>query len=63
MEMWNLLGEALTEVALGRAIARLVDLWHFLEKMGKAARRRFEAPQATAWLTRWRLRLLNKSEA
>ncbi|MBK8694256.1 MAG: hypothetical protein IPN17_18745 [Deltaproteobacteria bacterium] len=63
VEMWNLLGEALTEVALGRAIARLVDLWHFLEKMGKAARRRFEAPQATAWLTRWRLRLLNKSGA
>nr|MBK7068293.1 hypothetical protein [Deltaproteobacteria bacterium] len=63
VEMWNLLGEALTEAALGRAIARLVDLWHFLEKMGKAARRRFEAPQATAWLTRWRLRLLNKSGA
>ncbi|TAK30126.1 MAG: hypothetical protein EPO40_08405 [Myxococcaceae bacterium] len=61
--MWNLLGEALTEAALERAITRLVDLWHFLEKMGKAARRRFEPPQAAAWLARWKLRLLNKSGA
>ena len=63
VEMWNLLGDALTEEALGRAVTRLVDLWHFLEKMGKAARRRFDAQHATAWLTRWRLHLLNKPGA
>ena len=59
-EMWNLLGEALTEEALDRAITRLVDLWHFLEKMGKAARRRFDAPHAASWLARWKLKLLNQ---
>jgi hypothetical protein len=62
-EMWNLLGEGLSDEALGRALSRLVDLWHLLQKLGKALRRQYDEQQTKAILARWRLRLLNSVEA
>lgn len=58
-EMWNLLGAELTEEALGKALQRLVDLWHLLEKVGKALRVRYDAQRASKELQRWKMRLLN----
>jgi len=40
-----------------------VDLWHLLEKVGKALRERFDGQRASAELHRWKMRLLNRSEA
>jgi hypothetical protein len=58
-EMWTLLGDRFTEEALGCALTSLVDLWHLLEKLGKAARRRHDDARASALVARWKLRLLN----
>lgn len=62
-EMWNVLGKQLNEAELKRPVERLVDLWHLLEKVGKALRERFDGQRASAELHRWKMRLLNRSEA
>lgn len=62
-EMWNLLEEAgLTEAELGVPVVRLVDFWHLMEKLGKAARV-IDEGSAGARLLRWKLRLLNQKTA
>lgn len=63
-ELWNLLSGEFSEDALGRLVHQLIDLWHFLEKLGAAARlvTRNE-DEATALVRRWRLRLLNSPRA
>lgn len=61
-EMWTLLSE-LDEATLGHALGRLVDLWHLLEKLGKALRIRYDEQRARAELQRWKMRLLNVSGA
>lgn len=58
-EMWNVLDEQLNERELKRPIDRLVDLWHLLEKLGKALRQRYDEQRARAELHRWKMRLLN----
>jgi hypothetical protein len=58
-EMWNLLGEGVSDAQVGRVVQRLVDLWHLLQKLGKALRVRYDAQRAAAELRRWKLRLLN----
>ena len=62
-EMWNLLGATMTEADLKCAIVRLVDLWHLLEKLGKAARIKYGADGATRVVEQWRVRLLNAPNA
>lgn len=57
-EMWTLLSEV-KESELECAIERLVDLWHLLEKLGKALRMRHDEQRARAELQRWKMRLLN----
>lgn len=62
-EMWNLLGKAFDQELLGVEIHRLVDLWHLLEKLGKAARVVFGEAGAAAAIKRWRMALLNRPNA
>jgi hypothetical protein len=62
-EMWNLLGEEMTEAKLGVVVAKLVDLWHLLEKLGKAFRVRYDDQRARQELQRWKMRLLNRDGA
>lgn len=63
-EMWNLLGQHITEKKLGRPVARLVDFWHLEEKLAKAARViEGNEQERKALLRRWRLDLLNHSNA
>lgn len=61
-EMWNVLGKEFNEAELGRRVECLVDLWHLLEKLGKALRERYDGQRASAELHRWRMRLLNHGE-
>lgn len=61
-EMWNLL-ESQPGLLAGRRITKLIDLWHVLEKLGKAARVIYGAETADAVLRRWRLLLLNRTAA
>jgi hypothetical protein len=60
-DLWDLLEGWLNEEALGVKVHFLVDLWHLLEKLGKAARVIHGADGADAVLRRWRLALLNDS--
>jgi len=60
-ELWNLLEEGFTEQRFGPRIFRLVDLYHLTEKLGAAAR--IIEPDSAALLQRWKMRLINRSEA
>src|SRR5579884_104205 len=62
-EMWNLLGAHFNPTALEVAVRELVDLWHLLEKVGKALRVRYREARTAQELHRWKLRLLNTSIA
>jgi hypothetical protein len=62
-DLWNLLEDWLNEEALGVPVHYLVDLWHLLEKLGKAARVIHGEAGADAIVRRWRLALLNRSSA
>jgi len=62
-ELWNLLTEPLGEEALGTEVHELVDLWHLLEKLGRAAAVIHGSGSADAVVKGWRLRLLNSSRA
>jgi hypothetical protein len=61
-EMWGLL-ESQTQLLAGRRVAKMIDLWHVLEKLGKAARVIYGADEADAVLRRWRFLLLNRTSA
>jgi hypothetical protein len=63
VEMWNLLHGRLTEERLATSLRELVDLWHLLQKVGKALRTRYDEGRTSAELSRWKLRLLNRSTA
>jgi hypothetical protein len=60
-ELWKVLERELNPGTLGVPVHRLVDLWHLLEKLGRAARVLSGEAQASAVLQAWRLRLLNRS--
>lgn len=62
-ELWNLLAEPLSEEALGTEVHKVVDLWHLLEKLGRAAAVIHGSSAADEVVQRWRLRLLNSSRA
>ena len=62
-EMWNLLAEPISEKALGIEVHKLVDLWHLLEKLGRAATVIHGSGSAEGVVKGWRLRLLNSSQA
>lgn len=62
-EMWNLLHGRLREELLERSVRELVDLWHLLQKVGKALRTRYDEARTSAELSRYKLRLLNRSSA
>jgi hypothetical protein len=62
-DLWKLLEQWLNEETLGVKVHYLVDLWHLLEKLGKAARVLHGEAGAEAALNRWRLALLNRSDA
>ena len=62
-ELWNLLAEPLGREALGIDVHELVDLWHLLEKLGRAAAVIHGSGSAGDVVKGWRLRLLNSSSA
>lgn len=62
-EMWNLLHGRFTEELLETSLRELVDLWHLLQKVGKALRTRYSEARTAAELRVWKLRLLNRSNA
>src|SRR5262245_18961966 len=59
-ELWTYLDQALNKRTLGVSVHRLVDLWHLLEKLGKAATVLYGEARASTELQTWRLRLLNR---
>src|SRR5262249_20735855 len=59
-ELWTYLDQALNKRTLGVPVHRLLDLWHLLEKLGKAAKVLYGEVQASTVLQTWRLRLLNR---
>ena len=61
-ELWNRLEQALNPTTLGVPVHRLVDLWHLLEKLGKAAWVLYGESQASRVLQTWRLDLLNRPQ-
>lgn len=63
VEMWNLLHGRLTEELLETSLRELVDLWHLLQKVGKALRTRYDEGRTSKELARWKMRLLNRSSA
>lgn len=61
-DLWDLLDEQLNKQTLHTDVMRLIDMWHLLEKLAAAARLMFGKDSAAA-VTRWRLQLLNDSDA
>jgi hypothetical protein len=61
-ELWTRLDQALNKTTLGVPVHHLVDLWHLLEKLGKAAKVLYGEAQASSVLQTWRLRLLNRGQ-
>ena len=62
-ELWNLLAEPLGEEALGTKVHELVDMWHLLEKLGRAAAVIHGSGSADEAMRAWRMKLLNSSRA
>jgi hypothetical protein len=63
-EMCNLLDEAFDEATFeGAEVHRLIDFWHMIEKLSAAARVIAGKEQAPALVARWKLALLNRSQA
>lgn len=65
-EMWGILDEHVSAIELDlpkRQVSRMIDLWHVLEKLGKAARVAYGDDIASEVLHRWRMQLLNRSTA
>lgn len=63
-ELWNLLRAELTAEKVGQEVHEIVDLWHVIEKLGKAAAvlHSTEA-EVKAQLAHWALRLKNSQHA
>lgn len=63
-EMWNLLDEHINEKTVGKLVHRLIDFYHLTEKLGKAAQVMLpDGKQSKQLLGRWKLQLLNRSQA
>lgn len=61
-ELWHHLEQTLNPTTLGVPVQRLVDLWHLLEKLGKAAKVLYGEQHASRVLQTWRLGLLNRPQ-
>jgi hypothetical protein len=62
-DVWELLDSHINKQELRTDVARLVDLWHNVEKLGKAARVIHGEQRSDGVVTRWKLLLLNDSTA
>ena len=62
-DLWALLETWLNEEVLGVPVHYLVDLWHVLEKLGKAARVIHGKDAAPSVVQRWRMALCNRASA
>ncbi len=62
-DIWELLGSCINEQELGTPVRQLIDLWHTLEKLGRAARTIHGEQHSDAVVTRWKMLLLNDSQA
>lgn len=63
-EMRNLLTGVINKDTTGKDVTDLVDFWHLMEKLGKAAEAMYDTKETrAAALARWKLLLLNKSDA
>lgn len=62
-DLWALLETWLNEEVLGVPVHYVVDLWHVLEKLGKAARVIHGKDAAPSVVQRWRMALLNRMSA
>lgn len=62
-ELWNLLSSEVNEEDLGVEIHKLVDLWHLMEKLGKAAVVIHGSEESRSVLRRWYVRLINSEKA
>jgi hypothetical protein len=65
-EMWNLLETHVGAAVLGISdenVHQLIDFWHVVEKLGKAARAMYNAERATDLMRRWVRMLRNRSAA
>ena len=61
-EVVEFLDEYFTEEIVGTKVTRLIDFWHVIEKLGKAAKVIY-GEQGAARLEQWKLRLLNSEHA
>ena len=61
-EMVDALGAVFTHASLGVDVNQLIDLWHVVEKLGKAARL-IHGDAASPVIARWKLLLLNSESA
>jgi len=62
-ELWNVPAQILNEKSLGTKVSELVDFWHVIEKLGRAAVVLHGDAAAKGVVARWKLRLLNSSPA
>ena len=62
-DVWGLLDSYINRQQLGTDVTRLVDLWHNIEKLGKAARVIHGEKHSDSVVTGWKMRLLNDSKA
>jgi hypothetical protein len=62
-DVWELLDSQINQQELNTKVVRLIDLWHLVEKLGKAARVIHGEERSDSIITRWKLELLNESTA
>jgi hypothetical protein len=62
-DVWEFLDSYINEPSLRTEVTRLLDLWHNVEKLGKAARVVHGEGGSDSVVTGWKMRLLNDSEA
>jgi hypothetical protein len=62
-DVWELLDNHINPQELKTDVSRLIDLWHNVEKLGKAARVIYGESRSDSVTTGWKMRLLNDSQA
>ena len=62
-DVWELLDSYINKDELKTEVTRLIDLWHNIEKLGKAARVLYGEQRSDSVVARWKMLLLNDSEA
>jgi hypothetical protein len=62
-DVWELLDSHINKQEVGTDVTRLIDLWHNVEKLGKAARVLYGEQRSDSVVTGWKMLLLNNSAA